>query len=272
MLNRKYLILAALLFACFDLCAQDGSTHPLFQDDWLFRIGGQQSDADAQAGLANSNIGEIPVIDLNAVDADTTVTSFFGNVVWQAPERWSLGFTYFQAEVTSERLLDEDFTFGDLTIPADTGFTSDFTTDFYVLNAYWDFFQAPNRAAGVGLGLYGMELDLTLAAQVGGQGTAQVESADALAPLPVLSAYYQHAFNEHWAVRMEGGWLSANIQDYDGDILTASVSVDYWINNNWGLGLGYNYVDLDLTIDETIFDQYYKVKYDSFFFYATFGF
>lgn len=272
MLNRNTLALATLLLASFNLYAQDGSTHPLFEDDWIFRIGGQQSDADAKAGLANPNIGEIPVIDLNAVDADTTVTSFFGNVVWQGPERWSLGFKYFQAEVTSERVSDEDFTFGDITIPADTGFTADFTTDFYILNGYWDFYQSSNRAAGIGLGLYGMQLDLTLAAQVGGESSAQVESADALAPLPVISAYYMHAFNEHLAMTLEGGWLGADIGDYDGDIVAASISLDYWFNDNWGLGLGYNYVDLDLTVDEDIFDQYYKVKYDSFYFYATFGF
>lgn len=272
MLKRNFLAVATLLFTTFNVNAQDGSSHPLFQDDWIFRLGGQKSDADVKAGLANKDLGDIPIIDLNASGADTTVTSFFANIFWQAPERWTVGFSYFQAETDSERILEEDFTFGDLTVPAGTGVTADFTTDFYVLNAFWDFYQAPGRSAGIGMGLYALELDLELAAQVAGQPTGTVESADTLAPLPTISAYYQIAFNDRWAMVADAGWLSANIDDYDGDIFAARISLDYWINENWGLGAGYTYVDLDLTVDERIFDQRYEVEYDSFFFYATFGF
>ena len=272
MFNRRFLVLTTLLFAGFNLYAQDGSDHPVFKDDWLFRIGGQQADADLKAGLANADLGDIPIIDLNASDADTKVTSLFANMIWQAPERWSMGFSYFKAETDSERLLDEDLTFGDLRIPAGTGVTANFTTDFYILNGYWDFYRAPDRAAGIGLGIYGLELDITLAAQIGGQLTGEVESANTLAPLPTISAYYKHAFNANLAILLEGGWLSANIDEYDGEILAARLAVDYWINEHWGLGAGYNYVDVDLTVDKPVFDQLYEVQYDSYFLYATFGF
>jgi len=272
MLKWNCLALASLLFTTTNLNAQEGSGHPLFEDDWLFRLGGQHADADVKAGLANPEIGEIPVIDIGASGADTTVTSFWGNVIWQAPERWSLGFSYFEAQAQTQRILGSDFSFGDLTIPAGTGVTAEFTTDFYVLNGYYDFYQAPGRSAGIGLGLYGLELDISLATQVGGQPGGESESADTLAPLPTISAYYKHAFNDKWAVLADIGWLSANIDDYDGEVFAARVSLDYWINDNWGLGAGYTYVDVDLTVDGRVFDQHYEVQYDSYFFYATFGF
>lgn len=261
-----------LLVTTFNLSAEDGSGHPLFEDDWLIRLGGQQADADVKVGLANPQLGDIPVLDIGAGGGDTTVNSFWLNVLWQAPERWSLGFSYFQAEADGERLLDSDFDFGDLTIPAGTGVAGDFTTDFYVLEGFYDFYQAPGRSAGIGLGVYALDLEISLQAQVDGQAVGERESADVLAPLPTISAYYKHAFNDKWAVLAGVGWLSANIDEYDGEILSARLSVDYWINDRWGLGAGYNYVDLDLTVDKAVFDQLYEVQYDSFFFYATFGF
>ena len=266
------LTLFTVLWAAPEAHAQDGSAHPLFTDDWLFRIGGQQAEADVTVGLANEQLGTIPVIDLAGSGVDTEVTSFWGMVLWQGPERWSVGFNYFQAEADGSRLSDRDLSFGDLVIPAGTGIATNFSTDFYVLNGYYDFFKRPDRAAGVGLGLYALDLEISAQAQVGGQPTGDREQADALAPLPTLSFYYQHAFNEKWARMIDASWLSANIDEYDGEIIAARVSVEYWINDNWGLGAGYTYVDLDLTVDEPVFDQLYEVQYDSLFFFATFGF
>ena len=102
--------------------------------------------------------------------------------------------------------------------------------------------------------------------------SAKYTGGDVLAPLPTLSLYYKHAFNDKWAFISNVRYFSASIDKYDGEIVAALVSLDYWINENWGLGIGYSYVDLDLTIDEQIFDQRYIVEYDSIFVYATFGF
>ena len=252
--------------------AADGSTNPLFENDWLFRIGGQRAEADVKVGLANPELGDIPIIDISSQGADTTVSSIWANVMWQAPERWSIGLSYFQAKADNDRLTDEDLTFGDLEIPAGTGISTAFETDFYVINAFYDFYRAPASSAGIGLGLYALDLEVSLETRVGGEGAGQRENADVLAPLPTISAYYKHAFSDKWAVTADVGWLSANIDEYDGEILAARVNVDYWFNERWGLGAGYTYVDLNLTVDKDIFDQKYEVQYDSFFLYATFGF
>lgn len=252
--------------------AQEPSDHPLFTEKWLIRVGGQRSDANVKIGLANPELGEIPVIDIGAGDADTTLNSFWGNVLWRVGDRWSLGLNFFEAETKGTRVSDQDFTFGDLTIPAGTGVTSNFTTDFYVLNGYYDVYQGPGRAVGIGLGLYALDLETSLALQVGGEPNGERESADVLAPLPTLSAYYKHAFTDQLGLMVDGGWLSVNIDDYDGRILAAKLSIEYWLSKNWGLGLGYKFVDVDVTVDRPIFDQRYEVDYNSFFLFATFGF
>ncbi|HKJ16928.1 MAG TPA: hypothetical protein VJ984_06260 [Xanthomonadales bacterium] len=272
MFKRHLVISAVLLIFSLDIYAQDAGSHPLFQDDWLIRIGGQQADADVKFGLGNPELGDIPLIDTSQGNTDPSLTSIWFDAVWQGPEKWSFGFSYFQARVEGDRTTSEDLMFGDLEIPAGTGIQTDFETDFYVLNGYYDFFQSAGQSAGIGLGVYALDLSASVEAFIGGEATGSSESADALAPLPTLSAYYKHAFNENWAFRVNLSWLSLNIDKYDGSVLGTDLSVEYWPNEHWGVGGGYTYVDLDLTIDETLFDQRYEVQYDSFFLFATFGF
>lgn len=112
MVRWRCSISIALLFIDFDIFADDGSGNPLLSVDRVFRIGGQRADADVRAGLANPEIGEFPLIDLQGQGTDTTVTSFWTNVLWQAPARWSVGFSYFEAEADARRITDSDITFG----------------------------------------------------------------------------------------------------------------------------------------------------------------
>jgi len=271
-LNRKLLILLFLFLATSNIEAQEESGHPLLSDDWLFRFGLASMDANVKVGLANEDIGTIPVINLNDLGVDNKFTSGWAYVVWQAPKKWSWGFNYFRSEVDGERVTSSDIEFGDLDIPAGSGVKSKFVTNFYVLNGYYDFYQSPTSAAGVGLGIYGLDLKMDLQAFVGDEAGAESQSASVLAPLPTLSLYYKHAFNDKWAIWANAGYFSANIDNYDGDIVTASISVDYWFNENWGLGAGYNYVDIDLTVDKPVFDQLYNVEWNAAFVYLTAGF
>ena len=117
-----------------------------------------------------------------------------------------------------------------------------------------------------------LDLDLSLDVVVGGNETGQRETADTLAPLPTLSAYYRHAFNDKLALRLSGAWLSATVDNWDGDVVAADVSLEYWPSSSWGFGAGYNYVDIDVTAEENIFDQKYVVEYDSFFAFVSWSF
>ena len=71
------------MLCAFNVAAEGGADHPLFTDDWLIRIGGQEADANVKVGLGNPNLGDIPLIDIAAGGGNTTVTSFWGNVLWQ---------------------------------------------------------------------------------------------------------------------------------------------------------------------------------------------
>jgi hypothetical protein len=269
---RNTLTLLFLFVASASSQAQETSGNPLLADDWLIRVGAAAVKADVKAGLSNEQLGSIPVIDLDQLGVDPDFTSFWTHIIWQAPKRWSWGLNYFRSVAEGEHLTDMDIEYGDLTIPAGTGVTSDFTTNFYVLNGYWDFYQGSNSAAGVGFGVYALDLDLRLQAEIGNQPGVTSEQANTLAPLPTVSLYYKHAFNDKWALWADVGYFSADIDEYDGDLLGTRINVEYWFNDKWGMGLGYNRLDIDITVDKSVFDQLWDVGWDAYTLYFTGGF
>ena len=45
-------------------------------------------------------------------------------------------------------------------------------------------------------------------------------------------------------------WLSASIDKYDGQIINASVGVNFAMTRHFGIGLSYNYFELDIGIKD----------------------
>ena len=266
------LALALLWLLPTNSFAQESGRNPLLDSDWLFRAGWQRIDADANIGLANPDFGTIPIIDFDTLGVDPTFNSIWLEGIWQSPERWSVGLNYFQSKAEGALTTSKEIEFGDLLIPAGTGVATNFETKFYILNAYYDFFKNPRTDAGIGFGIYGLDLEGSIEVLIDDDRSGTAESADVLAPLPTASLYYTHAFNSHWAISADVDWFGLSVDKYDGRMLAGAVNLDYWFNEHWGLGLGYSYVDLDLTVDEPRYDELYRVDYDSYFLYLSFGF
>lgn len=269
---RSFPALALLVLFSLPATAQESNGHSLLNDDWILRLGVQRSNADAKVGLGNPQLGTIPLLDFDALGLDPKFDSAWAHFLWQAPERWSWGFNYFRSKAEGQHLTSQDLQFGDLVIPAGTGVAEEFTSNFYVFNAYYDLYQRPNRAAGVGFGIYALDLGAEVQGYIGGAPDGRRATSDILAPLPALSMYYKHAFNEKWALWADAGWFSLNIDKYDGTLLASRLSLEYWPKDNWGVGANYTHVDVDLTIDEAVFDQRWDVRFDSFSLFLTLSF
>ena len=55
-------------------------------------------------------------------------------------------------------------------------------------------------------------------------------------------------------------YFSLKYNDYDGSLVNAVVAVDYRFARNFGVGLGYRYVDYDLDVTKSSFTG--GVKYE----------
>ena len=76
------------------------------------------------------------------------------------------------------------------------------------------------------------------------------ERASIVQPLPNFGAWYMHAFSEKWASTIRIDWLSASIDRYDGHIINSALNVGYALSDHFGIGLAYNFFELNLKVDD----------------------
>jgi hypothetical protein len=108
--------------------------------------------------------------------------------------------------------------------------------------------------AGVALGLHATDFKVSIAAA--GIGS---ETADVLAPLPTLGFYGAYAFTPEWLLSGRVDIFSLNYDDFEGQLINATLGVDYRLFQNFGLGAAYRFIDYDLSVTTTRYNG--KIKY-----------
>jgi len=258
------------LFACLVLLASavgagadEPTTNPTLTSDWQFSVGTAFTKNDPRIGLARDG-QRVTLIDLDALGVDADDNDFYFSATWQAPKRWRLDFTTYVSKIDGGLFTDRDYVYGDIEIPAGSGIAVDTSSRFYILNAHYAIWQKPRWEAGVGFGIYALEWEGGLALVEGGEGEVlRREAEDFLAPLPTLGLFARYAFTDRLAGRVGVDWLSANIDDYDGEVLAFAAGLDWWFSERWGVSAGINLVELDVIVDDEPFNQYVDAGWDS---------
>ena len=63
--------------------------------------------------------------------------------------------------------------------------------------------------------------------------------------------------------------LSASVGDYDGLLHNAAIGFNYRLFDNFGVGIAYNYFELDVRIDKSIWRGKVETIYDGAYVYAS---
>ena len=79
------------------------------------------------------------------------------------------------------------------------------------------------------------------------------EKRDTLVPLPTAGLYGTYKVSDQVSLRGRVDFLSLKYEDYDGKLINWMASIDWRFAKNWGVGLGYRYVDYDLEATSTDF-------------------
>ena len=84
---------------------------------------------------------------------------------------------------------------------------------------------------------------------------------DFLAPLPNLYGYFYHTFNDRIAARGYAGYFSLAYEDIDGELVTANASIDYHLGERFFVGLGYTFIEVDVTEEQNLTTQIYDLDF-----------
>ena len=95
------------------------------------------------------------------------------------------------------------------------------------------------------------------------------ESVSAAAPLPNIGAWYLYSPSPRWAIISRLDWFSASIVEYSGGLTNAGIGVDFQVLEHLGIGLNYQYFELDVDVKKSSWRGAAEVTFDGLFAYMS---
>ena len=219
---------------------------------------------------------DVTIIDFDRAGLNDSDSSYWLSLNWRsAGSRWGMWFGSWQYDVTGSRNWQKSLPIGDTEIPVGASVTSSFDAKWYILEATYSFHRSTKIDTGIGLGVLTMDLDTQLSAsfEVGDREVNVVTSQlDTLAPLPNVLVYFHWKFAPSWNLVTRLGYFDLTYGDYSGRMMNAHAMFNYQLSQRWALGLGYQFVDLDLEIEKANFTKVYDIRFAGPMAFARFSF
>ena len=256
--------------------AAGGSLNPILDDKFTFRAGASWLKAD---GTFSSTIDGEPTDSLNTgdLDVDDPDTSPAFSFRWRFTDRWRLTFDYLG--IDNDGSIQQNFNdleFGNISASGFLAVDTKLETDFYIAQVGYSFLKNERAELGIGGGVHVVDFDTKLKVSGGitgiGSGSVQSDSVDLTAPLPNILGFGTYAFTPKLSVDGSVGWFSLDYSDYSGSLVALTANLEYRVTRHFGVGVGYNYFDMDLTIDKSRRKDKYEIDYKGPVVYVSAGF
>lgn len=168
---------------------------------------------------------------------------------WRPFRRHELGLSYFRTERTGLRTIDRKIVFEDTTFPIRASVRSAFNIDFWEASyTYWAR-QGARDGLGINFGVTGLQFHGELSATNDSSGSSVTildETVSSDVPVPVIGLEGRYQFTGSLMASARASFLpSVSIRDYRGEAYTAKGAIEYRAARNVGLGVGYNYFNLN---------------------------
>ena len=259
----KYFLLGSLFTASL-VHADD--LHPMLDSKVYAAVGGFFASRAFRAAADGSFEPNTPVtlVDFDAgVKVNDSPQLFLAEIQWQFSENWNLGLQYFGATRAVQRTLDSTIEWEGITyeIGADVRAETDVDITRVVFSRH--FRQKNGHHFKLAAGLHW----LNVSAQISGDATLDdgssvfaVSKASASLPIPNIGGAYRYSPSEKWLFSVRMDWFSASLDGYSGGIWNTMASTNYRFSEHLGIGLGYQFFQIDGTLSEDRWNGDLKVR------------
>lgn len=249
---RVFIVALSLLLTSHALADK-----PRFGDTLTFYLGGMDHNADVT--FSSTRDGRDPVVlDFDDLGMDGSSGTLWLGMEWQFADSWGLNLSYTDYDTDGNITASEDGNFGDIEWTADAALDSYFDLKLFMIDLHWDFINTERTHFGVGVGLHVADIDAGIAFSLDGSVNGEIieidsgiESAAVTAPLPNVSLRVGHRFGEKWYLSGTLGYFELKVNDIKGELVTARGALEWRAFENFGFGLGYQYVTINVKEDES---------------------
>ena len=246
----------ALLFAAIGIFLGSAVTvadvNPVLNDKFTIQLGAIYNEIDGEVTIRRQPLPGTPVDIEDVLGIDNNESSPWLGFRWRFGEKWALNFHFDRFDQSGNEEVFEEFNLDGVVYPVGSRIETDFTADAYVMDVSYSIWKDSNYEAGIGLGLHAFDIEIAATGTVLARDFFEEFSntSDTLiAPVPNLRVFGTYAFNSKTSITFNGGWLSLDYEDFDGDFVYVAGRVEYRFTERWGGGIGLQYTDIDLEHD-----------------------
>ena len=243
--------------------AEPEPTHPQLAAKHTFILGGFRQSVDGEF-YAQADGRPKRSIDFDDLGVSDTKSSFMGEYRYRMNDKWMFTVGGFRFNAEDTVAAEKEFEYDGVVFEAGAKIDTELRIDTYMLEALYSVYKTDRAEILLGGGLHMFDFGAELKAKVfvGDQErTGKQASDDILAPLPNLRAQGFYAITPKWAVSGAVGWLSADYEDYSGAFTYVHVRTMYRLTEHFGMGVGYQHVDVDLTVDGSDVESGFDIQF-----------
>ncbi len=248
----------------FDSDAEDN------QEGWprfAFGLGYMWLDADGTFDIIGPRGNRVTVIDLDLLGVDDKDGSLWATLKWRSrSSNWGAWFAYWNFSGAGARMWEDERPLPDGTvIPVGAAVATEITTDWYIVEATYSFIHNERWDVGLGAGFHVVDIDTTIvaAASIGEESRVQqVVGLDTLAPLPNILGFARWRLSDRLIATARFGWFGLSYDKYDGEMTNLHALLRYDLTERWGLEAGYQFVKLDVDVDEDRYTSVFDMDFD----------
>ena len=246
--------LIALIITVPCLAAEADDLHPLMTSKYWGNIGVFFSERNFDASAKGSVAGITKSLDFeSSTGLDDSPDLFIMELGWQFTSKWGVALQHFESDRSSSRTLSDSIEWQDLVFDAGVRVEAKSNVEITRLFFARRFHDKGPHSLRLGAGFHWLRMGASLA----GEATIDDLSREfrrsvvkTELPMPNIGAWYRYSPSRRWMFNFRADWLSASIDKYNGGIWNAVAGVNFSPWDHVGLGLSYQFFQLDGTIKE----------------------
>ena len=198
----------------------------------------------------------------NDLGFSKSTVSFTGSIDWKISRRSRLNFEYFYLNRTTTKTLQKNIDFGEHTYPANASVSAFFDNQILRVAYGYAILSKPKYEAGLLIGAHILLGDVGLRLTANNVSAEFKDNFDFTAPLPDIGIWGQFALGKRFGLYTNINYLSLNINDISGSIVSYNLSVLYNITGNFSIVGGYTGLNFKVDAAKEKLNGYLKWGYN----------